>query len=111
MFADYFLQTRLMLDGRDVYLHLGRFFHAGVHALGSLIVFLVIGAPIAFILIVVLAEWVLHFHIDWWKGRYTANRKLSPDDALYWRATGVDQALHQFTYLAMVGAWAFYGAG
>ena len=32
MFADYFLQTRKMLEGRGAYLHLGRAQHALVHA-------------------------------------------------------------------------------
>lgn len=111
MFADYFLQTKMMLDGRDQYLHFGRFLHAGVHALGSLIVFLIIGAPISFILPLVIAEWAVHFHIDWWKGRHTSDQQLTPADAAYWRASGVDQALHQLTYVAMVWLWLLYGTG
>ncbi|WP_227272209.1 DUF3307 domain-containing protein [Roseobacter weihaiensis] len=106
MFADYFLQTRMMLDNRARYLHLGRFLHAGVHAAGSVFAFLLVGASVGFILIVVVAEWVAHFHIDWWKGRYTAAQKLTPADARFWQATGVDQALHQFTYIAMIWVWA-----
>lgn len=105
MLADYFLQTKIMLDGRDQYLHIGRFLHAGVHAAGSLIAFLLVGAAFSFILPIVLAEWVIHFHIDWWKGRLTSGQKLTPADAAYWRASGIDQALHQLTYVAMVGLW------
>lgn len=105
MLADYFLQTKVMLDGREAYVHLGRFLHAGVHAAGSLIVFLLIGAPVAFILPVVVMEWAVHFHIDWWKGRHTSEQNLTPQDAAYWRACGMDQALHQLTYVAMIWAW------
>lgn len=105
MLADYFLQTKVMLDGREAYVHLGRFLHAGVHAAGSLIVFLLIGAPVAFILLVVVMEWAVHFHIDWWKGRHTSEQNLTPQDAAYWRACGMDQALHQLTYVAMIWAW------
>ena len=71
MLADYFLQTKIMLEGRSQYIHVGRMLHAGVHMLGSGIVLLLIGAPVAFILPLVLAEGVVHFHIDWWKGRHT----------------------------------------
>ena len=109
MFADYFLQTKIMLNGRGEYMHLGRFLHAGVHAIGSTIVFVIVGASVAFILPVVLMEWVVHFHIDWWKGRLTSYQNLTPKDAAYWRASGVDQALHQLTYVAMIGLWLLYG--
>lgn len=105
MLADYFLQTKIMLDGRDAYIHLGRFLHAGVHALGSVIAFGIMGAPLVFVVPVVLLEWAVHFHIDWWKGRHTSGQNLTPQDAAYWRALGVDQALHQLTYLAMIWLW------
>ncbi len=110
MFADYFLQTKMMLDGRETYIHFGRFLHAGVHAVGSLLVFAVIGAPFSFIIPVILAEWVIHYHIDWLKGRYTAIQKLTPADAAFWRAAGVDQALHQLTYVLMIWAWVVYAS-
>jgi hypothetical protein len=105
MLADFFLQTKAMLDGRETYIHSGRFMHAGVHAVGSVICFLLVGSPLVFILPVVLVEWMVHFHIDWWKARHTALLRLTPDHAAFWRAIGMDQALHQFTYVAMLGAW------
>ena len=61
MFADYFLQTPKMLSGRGEYLHMGRAQHAGVHVLGSALVFLLFGASPVFIAILALAEWVVHF--------------------------------------------------
>ena len=105
MFADYFLQTPRMLSGRGEYLHLGRAQHAGVHALGSLIAFVAIGAPVGFVLIVAALEWVVHFNIDWGKARYCDGRGLGPANAGFWRAAGFDQALHHLTYIAMT--WAF----
>lgn len=111
MFGDYFLQTRSMLDGRDQYIHTGRFLHAGIHAAGSAIAFALIGAPVGFFIPLVLAEWALHFHIDWWKGRLTSDQNLTPADAAYWRASGIDQALHQLTYVAMIGIWLLWAAG
>lgn len=108
MFADYFLQTRTMLDGRHIYLHPGRFLHAGVHATGSALAFLIVGAPVGLVLLLVLGEWIAHYHIDWAKGRYTATQNLTPDDAAYWRATGVDQAMHQLTYVIMIWCWLSY---
>lgn len=111
MFADYFLQTRRMLSGRSTYLHMGRAQHAGVHALLSIPVFLVIGAGYGFVLALIVAEWVVHFHLDWAKARHTEARVLTPAQGLFWRSFGVDQALHQLTYIAMVWAFVRYGSG
>lgn len=105
MLADYFLQTRMMLDGRAQYAHFGRFLHAGVHAAGSFLAFSIVGTPVVFALLIALLDWVIHFHIDWWKGRHTADQELTPEDAAYWRASGVDQALHQLTYVGMIWLW------
>ena len=110
MFADYFLQTPKMLSGRGEYLHMGRAQHAGVHVLGSAVVFLLFGASPVFIAILALAEWVVHFNIDWGKARYSEVRGLDPTEAGYWRANGLDQALHHLTYLAMAWLWVEYGA-
>jgi len=105
MFADYFLQTPRMLSGRSTYLHMGRAQHAAVHALLSIPVFLVVGANFGFVLALAAAEWVVHFHLDWAKANYSEKRGLNPTQALFWFAFGVDQALHQLTYVAMVWAW------
>lgn len=110
MFADYFLQTPKMLSGRGEYWHMGRAQHAGVHALGSIIVFAVIGAPLVFITAIVALEWAVHFHIDYCKARYSDSKCLTPTQAGYWRAAGADQALHQLTYVAMVWAWVKFAA-
>ncbi|WP_299691958.1 DUF3307 domain-containing protein [uncultured Tateyamaria sp.] len=104
LFADFYLQTPRMLRDRGVYLHLGRLQHAGLHAVGSLVAFVLVGVPIVTALTIALIEWAVHFHIDWGKGRWSDHTGHGPDQAGYWRAFGVDQALHQWTYLIM--AWA-----
>jgi hypothetical protein len=105
MFADYFLQTPKMLSGRGEYLHVGRAQHAGIHALGSALVLLVMGAGLPFLLIVVLVEWFVHFNIDWGKAKLSDSLGYGPDQAGYWRLAGLDQALHQLTYVAMTLVW------
>ncbi len=108
MFADFFLQTRRMLSGRCTYLHMGRAQHAGVHAILSIPVFLVIGTGFGFVLALVAAEWVVHFHLDWAKARYSETQALTPNQARYWQAFGIDQALHHLSYVVMVWAWVCY---
>jgi len=110
MFADYFLQTPRMLSGRGEYWHLGRAQHAGVHAIGSAIVLMIVGTPIWLILVLVVAEWVVHFNIDWGKARYSETKGYGPTQAGYWRANGFDQALHHLTYVLMAWVWAEWAA-
>lgn len=108
MFADFFLQTPKMLSGRGEYWHMGRAQHAGVHVLGSIIAFVIIGAPVLFTVLIVAIEWVIHFNIDFFKGKYNDAKDLNPSQSLFWFAFGVDQALHQLTYVAMVWAWVVF---
>ncbi|OWU70595.1 DUF3307 domain-containing protein [Marinibacterium profundimaris] len=110
MFADFYLQTPRMLSGRETYVHLGRAEHAGVHALGSMIVFVLMGTPVLLTLLIVAAEWIVHFHIDWAKARWSMCKQHTPSEAGYWRATGADQFGHQLTYLAMAWAWWMWAA-
>jgi len=106
MFADFYLQAPRMLVDRDRYLHMGRAQHAAVHAVGSAIALMLMGAALPFVLLITAAEWLAHYHIDWGKSRYSELIGHTPTDASYWRAFGFDQALHQFTYVAMIWAWA-----
>ena len=106
MLADFFLQTRRMLTGRDEYMHMGRMQHAGLHGLFSIVVFLVMGAPLVFLLVVCLVETIVHYHIDWLKGWYSAVKGHTPMDGAYWRAFGTDQLMHQLTYVVMIWVWA-----
>lgn len=105
MFADFYLQTPKMLAGRGEYLHAGRAQHAAVHVAGTAIVFLIFGAPWSFILIVSVLEWIVHFNIDFAKAHYSDKKQLQPNQAAFWRATGLDQLMHSLTYIAMVWAW------
>lgn len=108
LFADFFLQTPRMLSGRGQYAHLGRAQHAGLHAAFSVCALLICGAPLVFVVILCLAELVVHYHIDWAKGVHSDKTGYTPTDPGYWRAFGVDQFLHQLTYIAMVWAWAVF---
>lgn len=105
MFADYFMQTQRMLVDRSEYLHFGRLQHVTIHAIGSAIAFAVLLPHPMFIFVIVVIEAIVHYHIDWAKGRYSSSANLTPEDAGYWRAIGADQAMHQITYIAMAAAW------
>ncbi|MBO9475067.1 MULTISPECIES: DUF3307 domain-containing protein [unclassified Shimia] len=104
--ADFFLQNAKMIMGRERYWHMGRAQHAGIHAVFSVVVLALFGTGPMVIFWMVLAEFIVHFHIDWGKARFSVDRALTPEQPMYWYAMGFDQALHQLTYLVMT--WAYF---
>ena len=104
LFADYFLQTRMMLSNRGVYFHPGRGLHCLIHVVGSWIAMALVGVPLGLTIVILIAEWLAHYHIDFAKGRWSEMKDHGPEDAGYWRAFGTDQLLHQLTYVLMVWA-------
>jgi hypothetical protein len=100
--ADFALQTGWMFRGKSIYGHPGGLAHAGVHMLGSLPALAVMGlAPVA-ILLVVMAEGGVHYHLDWAKERLAHSLGAGPQDRLFWLLIGADQFLHYLTYMAMI---------
>ena len=100
--ADFALQTEGMVRGKRVYGHPGGLAHAGVHMLGSLPALAVIGlAPVAMLLLVV-AEGVVHYHIDWGKEGLAHQLGANPQNRLFWFLIGADQFLHYLTYIGMI---------
>jgi hypothetical protein len=108
MFADFFLQTPRMLAARSTYVHFGRAEHAFLHAILSFGALKICGAPLGFSVVLCAVEWVAHYHIDWVKGYHSERKKHGPTDAAYWRAFGLDQLMHQLTYIGMIWAFARY---
>ncbi|MEP3918302.1 DUF3307 domain-containing protein [Ascidiaceihabitans sp.] len=106
LFADFYLQTPKMLSAGAIYVHVGRAQHAVVHVVGSFLVLLPFGllAGLSWALVVGLlaVEWMLHYHIDFGKGWWSKRTAFTTTDAGYWRAFGMDQLAHQWTYIAMV---------
>ena len=63
----------------------------------------------AFVAMILVAEFVVHYHIDWAKSAVGEHYGFKPDMPEYWHALGLDQTLHQITYLAIAAAWYFLG--
>lgn len=100
--ADFVLQSAYILNNRKIYGHPGGLLHVAIHLTGSLAGLLIIGCDPGTILILLLAEAVIHYHIDWTKDNFMAAKAWTPKDAKYWYLLGLDQFLHQITYLGMV---------
>ena len=104
-FADYFMQTQRMLSNRGVYAHFGRVQHVGVHAILTLLVVLFMGLPLSVAFALAAIDGILHFHIDWLKGRHSERTGEGPETKGYWRAFGIDQLAHQLSYIGMIWFW------
>jgi hypothetical protein len=107
--ADYMLQNGYILANRRIYGHPGGLLHVAIHLAGSLGALLVVGIGPGLLLALLAAEAVVHYHLDWAKDNLVARRGLKATDAAYWYVAGIDQGLHQATYLAMAAVWAVMG--
>lgn len=121
--CDFFLQGPYQYLNKGKYGHPGGLLHTGIHFIGSLVVmFLYIlaclphqfGAVLAFQCpgpivslplwgAVLLGEALIHYHTDWGKIQINQRFDLKPNNSeVFWWLLGVDQFIHQLTYLGMV---------
>jgi hypothetical protein len=100
--CDYVLQNDYQRRAKRSYGEFGGALHALVHALATTPVFFLLGPSLGLALAVVAAELFFHYHIDWLKERILAEGNWGPEDKAYWRTFGVDQMLHNLTYVGIV---------
>jgi hypothetical protein len=99
--ADFVLQTEYQYRNKGTYGHPGGLIHAAVHAAATPLAFLVIRPSFALALVIVVGEFVVHYHIDWMKEQVVRARRWDYPQAEYWWSFGADQGLHQVTYLVI----------
>ena len=97
---DFVLQTSYQLKNKGNYGHPGGILHSGLHAAGTAFILLVLATPAAILIAIVAGEFVVHYHIDWGKEQIT-RRYGAGQNAFFWRMIGLDQLLHQLTYVAI----------
>ena len=94
------LQTLGMVLAKS---HYGRplgLLHPAIHGVGTLAVLLVAGTASA--VIFALADFVIHYHIDFAKENFVKRMGWNTSNGPFWWALSADQGLHQLTYLALV---------
>lgn len=102
--ADYFLQPGWMLGGKGDLRRPGGYAHAAVHAGLSAIVLFVAGAPPPTLVLLAIAEYVVHYALDYSKVHYSRGVHIDTDPRRFWALHGADQLAHQLTYAAMIYA-------
>jgi Protein of unknown function (DUF3307) len=98
---DFFLQSLAQIRNKQIYGHPSGLLHAGGHATGTCLAFFIVTPPIAIAFGIMVAEFVVHYHIDWLKEKIGNRLKLRPDQKTFWVAIGIDQWLHQLTYIGI----------
>lgn len=88
---------------KGTYGHPGGILHAGLHGLGTYLIFLIfVVNPLA--LTLGLIDMFIHYHIDWLK--MNVNKKFgwkADTHPQFWTALGLDQLAHYLTYCILVG--------
>jgi Protein of unknown function (DUF3307) len=70
--ADFYLQTSYQYLNKGTYGHPGGFLHAGIHAALTPFVYLVlVPSSLLLVLGITLAEFAVHYHVDWLKEQVT----------------------------------------
>ena len=105
--CDFVLQTQSQVMAKGTYGALGGLRHAGLHALGSIPALYVLTSSPLVILALIAFEFVVHYHVDFTKARVDATRGWTVADQQYWIVFGLDQFIHQLTYLAFLYVTAF----
>jgi hypothetical protein len=100
--ADYLYQPPWMYLNKGKTGHIGGVAHAALHALLTFLILYFWTDPVH-ALAISLAEFTLHYYIDWGKTRINAAMgwKCNTTDA-FWRLLGVDQYLHHLCYVGMI---------
>ena len=100
--ADYLLQTGWMIAGKGDLRAFGGYAHAGVHVIGSAIVFIVARNALVASVLILAAEFVVHYALDFAKAYYGRGVSAEANTQLFWAQHGFDQLMHQLTYAAMI---------
>jgi hypothetical protein len=102
--ADFVLQTPRMIHEKGIYGASHGIYHSFWHAAGTLLAFVwlhpIIGLVTAFF------DFLLHYHIDWAKGKINDQYQLTAKDSAFWAWFGADQLAHQLTYILLIW-WIF----
>lgn len=112
LIVDWCWQPPYEFMNKGTYGHWGGIRHALKNAIGTALIMAMIVqfglaqsmlvAAMTFVLVLVV-DFVLHYHIDWAKMNINRHYGLEPTKhANFWRLTGFDQFLHQITYVGIV---------
>lgn len=98
---DFPLQFGWHVANKGYYGRMGGVAHATGHGVGTGTALLLLDVDPLLTAMIAGAEVVLHYHIDWIKEQIVRAAGWTPKDHLFWVAIGLDQFLHNATYVAI----------
>jgi Protein of unknown function (DUF3307) len=104
--CDFVLQTAFLYRNKGKYGHPAGFVHAGLHAAGSLPAILLVIQSAGLAAAIVAVEFLVHYHVDWLKLYIDKRYRLGINQSVYWMIFGLDQLIHQITYVAILAVLA-----
>jgi hypothetical protein len=100
--VDFPLQTKYQWSNKGAYGHPGGVLHAALHAVGTYLCVVFFTKP-EIALGLALIDCIVHYHIDWAKMNINKWKGWAPTThPQFWVLLGLDQLLHQLTYIAIV---------
>lgn len=100
---DFLLQGPYQYLNKGTYGHPGGILHSGLQAISSLAALVPFFGATQFVVVVCVAEFLIHYHVDWAKMNLNKYWGLKPDNSEYfWWLLGADQLLHYLTYFGMI---------
>jgi Protein of unknown function (DUF3307) len=100
--CDFPLQANPWIYGnKGTYLHPGGIAHAGIHAIGTLLVLAPFIGSVSAVYAAI--DMLVHYHIDWAKMKVSKHYDLQPNNSeRFWILLGFDQLLHHVTYFVII---------
>jgi Protein of unknown function (DUF3307) len=95
------LQTKEMVIAKGYYGSGLGLLHAGLHSVGTFIVFALSGLSMTVSVGLAVADFVIHYHVDYAKENIVRNAEWTTANAQFWWALSADQTIHHFTYLGL----------
>ena len=99
---DFPLQTRYQWSNKGTYGHPGGILHAALHGLGTGAILFYFTGNSSLAMLLASLDMIVHYHIDWAKMQINARMGWTPANSNFWVLLGLDQFLHQLTYIAIV---------
>ena len=106
--VDFLLQNKYQWSNKGTYGHPGGVLHSGLHGVGTYLCVALFTRP-DIALGLALIDWTIHYHIDWAKMQLNERLSLTPASPRFWVLLGLDQLLHQLTYVGILFLLVLYG--
>lgn len=102
LIVDWLWQPQYEWHNKGTYGHWGGVRHALKNSVGTGACFVLFVSPV-FAVIIMLIDFVIHYHVDWAKMNINKAQGWGPlTHNEFWWLTGADQFLHQGTYLFLI---------